>query len=214
MAKKNAHLSNTANDNARKCPNSGGTAHTSVSEQAACLSPAQIRAAIAQADISLGSRLDRYARYRAWTANLDADDLLQEAILRAISSRKCPSHVPIEHFLMGIIRSIANAAIKRREREDEALFGFGLVAAKAAAPADELICAAERGKACRRAIQHVCEGDPLLEAVLDGIDQGLCGEALASSAEIDKAALATKRRLLKRRVTIEWGALADLDEAA
>lgn len=174
MAKKNVYLSDNANDNARECPNSGATAHTSVSEQAACLSPAQMRAAIAQANINPGSPLDRYARYRAWTADLDADDLLQEAILRAISSRSCPSRIPI----------------------------------------DELICAADFGTACRSAIERVCEGDPLLVAVFDGIDQGLCGEALASHAETDKATLATKRRLIKRRVTIEWGALADLDEAA
>lgn len=65
MAKKNAHLSNSANDNARKCPNSGDTAHTSVGEQEGCLSPPQLQAAIAQTDISPGSRLDRYGCYRA-----------------------------------------------------------------------------------------------------------------------------------------------------
>ncbi|MEL7684460.1 hypothetical protein AAG594_09010 [Citromicrobium bathyomarinum] len=199
---------------ARACPNTDAEAHTSSKASTERLDAAQVRAALGELHIGRGSALMRYARYRAWTADLDADDLMQEAILRALSSRTCPSHISIEHFLMGVMRSIASAAIKRRERDVDTLLGYGLNAAEGPAPADQAICATERATVCRNAIERVIADDPLVEAVLDGIDEGLCGASLAWRARTDKATLATVRRLIKRRVASEWGALLDLDEAA
>lgn len=53
-------------------------------------------------------RLAVLARVRAWGSDLDPDDLLHDAILRAYVSRTCRSDVPVIAFLVGIMRSLVS----------------------------------------------------------------------------------------------------------
>lgn len=196
------------------CPNLGSAAHTSASSAAGShLTKAQVRAAIAAIDTTANSKLMRVARFRAFTAGIDADDLLQEAILRALTSRSCPAGLKIERFLMAVMRSIASAAIAKRER-DEPLFREACDRLAPSQAPDEAYESAMRAEACRKALEDVAGSSPKTEAVVDGIDQGLCGKALADFAGMDQAELATTRRLIKRRAAKVWGAFKNLDLAA
>lgn len=196
------------------CPNLGSGAHTSSSSAAGSyLTKAQVRAAIAAIDIGANSKLMRVARYRAFNAGIDADDLLQEAILRALTSRRCPVGLKIEHFLMAVMRSIASAVIAKCERDEPLLREACDHLAPPHAP-DKAYEIAVRAEACRKALEDVAGSSPKTEGVIDGISQGLCGKALANFAGMEQAELATVRRLIKRRAAKVWDHHKDLDFAA
>ena len=196
------------------CPNADRLGHTSSNIPADRLTSAQVRAALETINIAPGSRLARYARYRAFTAGIDADDLLQEAILRAMTSRSCPAHIAVDHFLMGVLRSIASKVIEKRERAEDALLQYGGASPNAPLPPDAALAFAERADICRRSIEKIAEESPTTQAVVDGIAHGLCGKALAAFANVDQSDLATVRRTIKRRVASIWTKLAELDDAA
>ncbi|MBL45741.1 MAG: hypothetical protein CMN71_13760 [Sphingomonadaceae bacterium] len=181
---------------------------------AAPLTRAQIRRALAKIDIRPSSRLMKSARYRAYTADTCADDLLQEAILRAMTSRSCPAGLMVEHFLMGIMRSIASEILAKRERVTDALLDFDRERPAAPPTPEEEIAFVQRAETCRQALKEIAECSPETELVVDGIDQGLCGKALAQFAGIDQARLATIRRFVSRRSAIAWAKLDKVDEAA
>lgn len=195
------------------CPNFGKTGHTKRTSSSGRRTSAQVRSALATINFKPGSRLARCAAYRAFTASLDADDLVQEALLRAITTRSCPAHIAIEHFLMGIMRSIASKAIEKRERADEAMIEYGRAYSNAPLSPEESFARDESADMCRRSIERVVAGSLITERVLDGIERGLCGKALADFAGVDQVKLATVRRKIKRRVAGVWTAsAADLDE--
>lgn len=196
------------------CPNSGSGAHTSSSSAVGShLTKPQVRAAIAAIDTRANSKLMRVARYRAFTAGIDAEDILQEAILRTLTSRSCPAGLKMEYFLMAVMRSIASAIIARRKR-DEARYCDELELVVPPLAPDEACEIAERSEVWRLAFDAVVAGSPEIERVVDGIDQGLCGRALAVFANTDQARLASVRKTIKRRATSVCVKLIDLDEAA
>lgn len=162
--------------------------------------------------------LHQAARYYGWLAQTDADDLLQDALLRAVTTRSCPAHVQVDRYVRGIIRSIASAIIVKRERnrdlaelaraaEEERL-------ANSVLSPDEELDRRERAEVYQDALARICEGNLLAEMVLDGIGQGLRGKALEEFAEADTLELANVRRLIKRRAATVWDDLYELDDAA
>jgi hypothetical protein len=196
------------------CLNLGKAAHTSSkSAPVSYLTKTQVRAALAAIDIGPNSKLKRAGRFRAFTAGIDADDLLQEAILRALTSRSCPVGLKIEHFLMAVMRSIASGVIAKRER-DEVLYREAFEQLTPPCAPDKACEIAVRAEACRKALEDVAGDSPKIEGVIDGIGQGLCGKALADFVGLDQAELATTRRLIKRRAAKVWDEFKDLDFAA
>ncbi|ARU16669.1 hypothetical protein A9D14_11395 [Croceicoccus marinus] len=153
------------------------------------------------------------ARFRAFTAGIDAEDILQEAILRALTSRSCPAGLKMEYFLMAVMRSIASAIIARRKR-DEARYCSELDLVVSPLAPDDACEIAERAAAWRQAFDDVVAGSPEIERVVDGIDQGLCGRALAEFANTDRARLASVRKAIKRNVNSICVELIKLDKAA
>ncbi|WP_299309999.1 hypothetical protein [uncultured Croceicoccus sp.] len=214
MAKGTAGNGNKIYKSTNACPNSGSVAHTSTNNATrSYLTKPQVRAAIAAIDFRSNSKLMRMARFRAFTAGIDAEDILQEAILRALTSRSCPAGLKMEYFLMAVMRSIASAIIARRKR-DEARYCSELdLVVSPLAPDDECEIA-ERAAAWRQAFDDVVAGSPEIERVVDGIDQGLCGRALAEFANTDRARLASVRKAIKRNVNSICVELIKLDKAA
>ena len=218
MAKAPAGNGANHNNSATACPNLGNAAHTSSTASAKWLTRSQVRAALAGIDVGPGSQLHRSARYRAWTAGTDADDLLQEALLRAMTSRSCPANIRIECFLMGVMRSIANAIIAKRERERDLC---DLVAAvekeraehRSLSPIEE-IDLRDRARASQDALDAICRNHTTAAKVIDGIDQGFFGKALARFAGTSQDELANVRRLIKRRAENVCAGLEHLDNAA
>ncbi|MCP9221923.1 hypothetical protein MKP08_04070 [Erythrobacter sp. LQ02-29] len=214
MAKATAGNSNKNKTSRSACPNSGSAAHTSTnSATRSYLTKPQVRAAIATIDFRANSKLMRMARFRALTAGIDAEDILQEAILRTLTSRRCPAGLKMEYFLMGVMRSIASAIIAKRYR-DEAWYCNELHMVVSPLAPDEACEIAERSDAWRKALDDVVAGSPEIERVVDGIDQGLCGSALAEFANTDRARLASLRKAIKRRVNGVCVELIRLGEAA
>lgn len=214
MAKASAGNGTKIKKSNSACPNLGKAAHTlSNSAQESYLTKAQVRSAIAAIDISSNSDLMRMARWRAFTAGTDAEDLLQEAILRALTSRGFPCGLKTEHFLKGVMRSIASAIIAKHER-DEALCRDQIDLPVLRLAPDEACEFAERADAWRQALDDVVAGSQEIEKVIDGIDQGLCGRALAEFANTDQTRLASVRKSIKRRVTRACAELKGLEEAA
>lgn len=201
----------------RACPNPASGPHNNTKATNRRLSQSQVRTAFAAIDIGPGSRLRRYAGFRGWLAGIDAEDLLQDALLRALSSRSCPRSITIEVFLKGIMRSIASAIIEKREQEIDIAISHAEAAkissAKLTRP-DDILTSKERQLACTAALASICEGSPHAETVLDGIDQGLRGKDLADHAMIDAGELATVRRFLKRRVATIWNEMEDDESIA
>lgn len=155
----------------------------------------------------------RVAHYRALSAGIDAEDILQEAILRTLTSRSCPAGLKMEYFLMAVMRSIASAIIAKRKR-DEARYCSELNLVVSPLAPDEACEFAERSNAWRQAFDDIVAGSPEIERVVDGIDQCLCGRALAKFANIDQTRLASVRKAIKRRVNGVCVELIRLGEAA
>ena len=214
MAKGTAGNGNKTYKSTNACPNSGSAAHTSTNGATrSYLTKPQVRAAIATIDFRANSKLMRMARFRAFTAGIDAEDILQEAILRALTSRSCPAGLKMEYFLMAVMRSIASAIIARRKR-DEARYCSELDLVVSPLAPDDACEIAERAAAWRQAFDDVVAGSPEIERVADGIDQGLCGKALCEFANTDRARLASVRKTIKRRVNSVCVELISFGEAA
>lgn len=218
MAKATAGNGASDNNSATACPNPAAHAHTSSEASAPRLTVAQVRTALTTINLSPGSLLHRAARYYGWSAQTDPDDLLQDALLRAVTTRSCPAHVQVERYVRGIIRSVASGITAKRERtsdvaelaraaEEERL-------ANSVLSPDEELDRRERAKVCQDALARISEGNLLAEMVLDGIDQGLRGKALEEFADADTLELANVRRLIKRRAATVWDDLYELDDAA
>ena len=186
------------------CPSSGRVAHINMKAGQPVRDPAQVVALLKNVDISRGSFLMRVARRRASEANIDADDLLQESLLRAMTTRNCPAHVGINQFVMGVMRSLAGEIAGKRDREKielnnvEVRIGDHLNII-VPSPADELErrALASAGEA-RLAL--IIGGNPAVEKVVDGRGMGLRGARLATFADLTPGQLASVNRLIRRRV--------------
>ena len=218
MAKASAGNGTNYNKSANACPNSAARAHLSSKASEPRLTVAQVRAALVGVDTSPGSLLHRAARYHGWLAQTDPDDLLQDALLKAVTTRSCPAHVQVDRYVRGIIRSIASGIVAKRERnrnvaelaraaEEERLSNSVL-------SPDEELDRRERAGVCEEALARIGEGHRLAVMVIDGIGQGLRGKALEEFADADTLALANVRRLIKRRAATVWDDLYELDDAA
>ncbi|WJY19920.1 hypothetical protein QQS45_06850 [Alteriqipengyuania flavescens] len=158
MAKAAAGNGNEIKKPRSACPNSGSAAHTSTNNATrSYLTKPQVRAAIAALDLRANSKLMRMARIRAFTAGFDTEDILQEAILRTLTSRSCPAGLKMEYFLMAVMRSIASAIIARRKR-DEARYCSELDLVVSPVAPDEACEIAEHSDAWRQAFDDVVGG--------------------------------------------------------
>lgn len=154
-------------------------------------------------------RLRKVATYFARGRPIDADDLLQEAFLRAMDDRRhCPRVVDIVRFLAGVMQSIASDRMKQVGRHPElramSLFGKdgqqvidlvddGLTPEAQAADAQE----------CARitvAIRGLFSDDPVYEVIVDGIMEGLEGQELLALTDLDATGFNSARRLIRRRI--------------
>jgi len=66
-------------------------------------------------------RLRKIANKYTGNHEMEADDLVQEAVLRTLSGgrKTCPRNLPIVNFLVGVIRSIAHSERVKKDRAGE-----------------------------------------------------------------------------------------------
>jgi DNA-directed RNA polymerase specialized sigma24 family protein len=156
------------------------------------------------------ARLKMVARKYAFGRPIEPDDLLQEAYLRALSSRACPAHVDIVKFLAEAMRSIAHGEAEKVEHkatfvpvtttggpDDEAC------AVPDEADAEMQMIAAERAERCVAAhatIVALFDDDPIAKLVLEGMMDELTAEDVHELTGLDRAAYDSKRKLIRRRI--------------
>lgn len=136
-----------------------------------------------------------------------ARDLRQEAICRALSrERKCPRHVSIARFLCEAMRSIVWSERRSDAVRAEAEFEYatdptseGLVGRADPGPAEKLVSEGECERISTQIVSLFADND-VAQTVAEGIMEGLEGEELCELTGIDKKALATKHRLIRRRI--------------
>lgn len=136
-----------------------------------------------------------------------AEDLRQEAMLRTLDgTRRCPRHVQMVRHLKQVMRSIIWSERKQARLhptvEFKSVLPRDLPPGTIVTDAGPEVQAAE-AQAATRVLDEVLEmfsDDEVARTVVEGIMLGWEGEELCELAGIDKPALATKRRLISRRI--------------
>lgn len=155
------------------------------------------------------ARLRLVAKKFAWRCVADADDLLQEAFVRALEGeRKCPSDVEVVKFLAEAMRSIADGETEKIKKRGSTVPllqpGFeqeGAFDPITAEPnAEEAVIGAQNAMAIRGAMLDIFAGDSQARDLLEGIMEDFGTEELRSLTGLDATAYASKRRLIRRTI--------------
>ena len=153
-------------------------------------------------------RLRKVAAAYARGRPIEADDLLQEAFRRALDgNRTCPAHVTVVKFLAEAMRSIAHG---EKEKGDKQPFLVPLANHSNSEPVadppdarpdpEQLVMSNEAIAAMTETMLTLFEDDPTAQIILEGIMEGMEGEALRELTELDATAYQSKRRLIRRRI--------------
>lgn len=184
------------------CPNSSNSAHNQI-VASGHLTKKQVRSAVSGIDIGKFSDLQRAAKRYAIPVGIEGEDLLQDAIVGALTTRKVPRAISIKSSLKGIMKSKASVIAKRRKRGTDVLraaISIDAVGEIRDTPTpEEIVDQKKRDTIFREALKEISKGPPEIQAVLDGIDKGLIGKKLCASANIGIGELATVRTLIRRR---------------
>ena len=172
-------------------------------------SRAEVDAAIEALTDETWARLRKISALYASNRPVNPDDLLQEAILRALEgNRHCPRAVSIIHFLAGAMKSIAFDEVKKRGRRPE---GRAIPILKEdgqpamdlpdtnLSPEEQAIDAQECGL-IRQSIHKLFSDNQVYEVIVDGIMEGLEGDDLRALTDLDATGFASARRLIRRRI--------------
>lgn len=175
----------------------------------ATLTAAEIRAAIEALPPAGWLRLHKIARALCRHAGFEPGDLLQEAFHRALDgARRCPRDVDIHHFLAGVMRSIASDWCKARRRWQRvqlvapaAMLEAVMLQARDLRPGpDDQLASEEEAARLVAALRALFADDAIAQRLLDGMLEGLEGQALRALTGLDETEFASKRRLIRRRI--------------
>lgn len=185
------------------CPNKRGSAH-GVGEASPAV-PERTPLETLDERFRDPSGLRALAKHHARRCGADPDDLLSDAVVRALRLPNWSNGV--DNRLDGVLSSAAFGINRARARRRAA--GIVLVAANDETiidrwgpvtrdAAQELEREAQRAAAAA-ALEALAGGDPLLSALIDGIGEGLCGADLREKLGVTELKLASLRKKLKRR---------------
>ncbi len=172
------------------------------------LSVDQVRDAIARLTEADLFRLHRAVRLCAVGLDIDAADLVNEAICRALDgSRRCPAHLPVPIFLVGVVRSIASAA-RERAKERPAVRSLSVSAedggvvgvAANERTAEEALIAKEEFAAQLLALEEMFGGDEEAQLMIMCDRDGMPAERIRAELSMDETTYATARRRIRRKV--------------
>lgn len=182
---------------------------------AAGLAPIRSRDEIEAAIRSLGApqwaRLRKIAGIYARAGAIEAEDLLQEAIARALSTRTCPADVDVVRFLNLAMRSIADGEREKLKavtklipvaQTGEQGEGECDLVDEGNSPDETLIAKQEAAAsfATYQAIRALFDDDPVAKDVLDGLLEDLSVEEIRELTGLDKTGYESKRKLIRRRI--------------
>lgn len=130
-----------------------------------------------------------------------ADDLLQEAVVRALEGRrKCPRGLPMVVFLFKSMSSIANSVAKARKRSGIVLLADVVEEEDVHLPGQaydpEDVVAAQEALA---RIDGLFKDDIDVQILIEELAKGLRGEALRASLGVTETELDTMRKRMHRK---------------
>jgi DNA-directed RNA polymerase specialized sigma24 family protein len=169
-------------------------------------SPEEIRAAIEAFTDVEWTRVRRAAEYWAYARRVEVDDLMQDALERALDgSRHCPTHVSVTAFLSGAMRSISSGERKERagRREVHLVAEDGRLIFD---PPDDRQTPAEAAESrqetarIKQTLLDLFDGDLAAQTILEGDMDEMEGEELRGLTDLDVKGFASKRRLIRRRI--------------
>lgn len=147
----------------------------------------------------------RYAR-----PEIEANDLLQEALTRALDGRKCPTHVDIVRFLSEAMRSIANGEGEKIEHRlvlvpieqdsDKKINSEPFNYSDPSQTADAAMISEEDEAKIRHDILALFDDDPVAQDVLEGIMEDLSAIEIRQLTDLNKTDYDSKRKLIRRRI--------------
>jgi DNA-directed RNA polymerase specialized sigma24 family protein len=168
--------------------------------------PDEIRATIEAFTDLDWQRVRKAAAYWARAYGVDAEDVMQDALERAVDgSRQCPRDISIFKFLSGAMRSISGDERKAQTRRAE----IHLVAEDGSLvvdPIDDRPNAAESAQSreaaegIKQAVLGLFEDDLAAQTIVEGDMDGIEGEELRDLTGLDAKAFASKRRFVRRRI--------------
>ncbi len=154
------------------------------------------------------ARLRLVARRYAATRPIESDDLLQEAMLRAVDSRVCPAHVDVVRFLAEAMRSIAHGESEKSEHKLKLVPvaktgepGAETLGVRDPVPNAEARMISEEGAAgiCG-AILALFEDDEEAQYIVEGIMEEMTADELRELTGLSQTAYNSKRKLIRRRI--------------
>jgi RNA polymerase sigma-70 factor (ECF subfamily) len=156
-------------------------------------------------------RLRKIARRCAPAGLMSPDDLLQETMMRALSTRQCPVDVDVVRFLAEAMRSIADGERAKMKHVAELVpvagtggstdDGLDLPDGRGGPEAELMTKQQEEGyRATSDAIRALFADDSVALDVLDGISEGMEPADICEVTGLDRTAYASKRRLIRRRI--------------
>lgn len=153
-------------------------------------------------------RLRKTAQRYAAIRSMEPEDLLQEALVRAVDTRVCPAHVDVVRFLAEAIRSIAHGEGEKIENKvplipisktgdmpDEAV-----EVPDPAQSAESKMISEEDAARIRSTVLSLFDDNPVARDVLEGTMENMTPEEICELTSISKTEYNSKRRLIRRRI--------------
>lgn len=177
-------------------------------DQQSVLSQEELENAIAAFSDADWTRINKAAAFYqrlCSRSSMSANDLVQEALLRAISgTRKCPRDVGVAMFIAKAIRSIANGEAEKIENIqptislDDETSSFEL-SGQDASPEDMVSNKQEHQKLEQKLI-NLFAGDETAQLMVLGILEGESRADLQALSELDDTQFNSKRRKIRRTI--------------
>lgn len=183
----------------------------SLSQAATTRSRDEVAAAIRAFTPADWARLKRVAAKYAFARPISSEDLIQEAFMRALDTRVCPSDIDVVKFLAEIIRSVADGEADKVEHKaklvpiantggsDDLVYDI----ADEAANAEACLVEAEHAERCIAAhagLVALFDDDPTAQLILEGMMDDMAGEELRELTGLDKVAYDSKRKAIRRKI--------------
>ncbi len=168
----------------------------------------EIATAIRTLTVADWVRLKLVARKYASGRPIEPDDLLQEAMARAIDSRVCPAHVDVVKFLAEAMRSIAHGEGEKAEHKLVLVpvpktgdyVREALAVPDPAPSAEASLISEENAAGIRKALLALFDDDPQARDIMEGTMEDMTADELRKLTGLSQTAYDSKRRLIRRRI--------------
>ena len=153
---------------------------------------------------SYGSRVCRFAALMT-SSPQDAEDLAQEALLRAVRSVRSydPSRGPLDSWLWRIVANAAKDAAGTRQRVRDLAFRIRLGTPRESESVEDLVLARLRDEELHACLLRLPTRDRTLLALRFGLDLDLEHVGVALGLSTDSAGKAVRRALGRLRSLLE-----------